>query len=177
MSTSATPTDDNDDVVSAFKDAFDGVHTIKDRLYQDQFDGPGWVYNDRIVLVTEDMTQCGDIDMTTLTDGEYVETTTLEFGDSSDESPQNQSENKTGKFDDVDTVRCYGFQAGDTVDYINVNYLRTLANEVFDASYNDLKSWALTTSDDSSRHEQDGPVVFDHPNSEYLVVVLPVITG
>jgi len=164
MSKSVTPTDDSGDVVSAFKDAFDSVAPFEKILVDEAFNGHGWIAgNNAVTLIGSDCTRVGMIDMDCFENTEYVETTTLEH------------EMDNG---DVKTNRVYGFTVdGETNQYVRVEYVRTLANEVFNVEYSTIRSWARTTTDESCMREGDAPVLFDIPDSEYRVVVLPVITS
>lgn len=154
MSKVETPTDDGNSIVDKFKRAFDDVYAVENSHIAEEIDGEGWiVIGGSVILVDKDVTQIGFVDLGTFESTEYVETTTL---------------------GDEYTTRCYGFAAGDVVDYINVDFVRTLSNDVFNESYDELKSWAQTTTEETSRYDGVGPVLFDCPN-EYNVLVLPVL--
>jgi len=162
MSQSKPKTDDTDDVVQAFRDAFDYVSPLGNVLHDEEFDGHGWLAgNNAVVLVGPDVTTVGDIDMDTFEDTEYVETQTLEYEPDTGDTVEN---------------RVYTFTAGKQPQHVRVEYVRTLANEVFNSDYSTVRSWARTTTEESCMKDGDAPVLFDVPDSEYDVIVLPVIT-
>lgn len=149
------------EIVQQFNDSFDYVDPFHKTLYHDDYDGDGWLAgNNTVALVDSDVSHVGDIDMDSFEQTEYVETQTLEY-----------------ESDDGDTVkyRVYTFTNGEHTDYVNVEYVRTLANEVFNVSYEEIRSWAQTTDNPDSRVEGHGPVVFEQPDGEYRAVVLPVM--
>jgi len=163
MATTDTTTDDTDDVVQAFNEAFDYVSPFHKALHHDDYDGDGWLAgNNAVVLVGPDVTHVGDIDMDCFESTEYIGTQTLEY------------EPDTG---DTVTNRVYSFTTANGDDqHVRVEYVRTLANEVFDTDYSTVRSWAQTTTDESCMREGDAPVLFSDPDSKCRVIVLPVIT-
>jgi len=163
MATTETNTDDTDAVVQAFRDAFDYVDPFHKVLHHDDYDGDGWLAgNNAVVFVGPDVTHVGDIDMDCFEPTEYVETQTLEY------------EPDTG---DTVSNRVYTFTTEHGRNqHVRVEYVRTLANEVFNVEYSTIRSWARTTTDESCMQDGDAPVLFSPPDSKYDVIVLPVIT-
>jgi len=163
MATTETNTDDTNDVVQTFNEAFDYVSPLGNVLHDNEFDGDGWLAgNNAVVLVSPDVTHVGDIDMDCFEPTDYIGTQTLEY-----EPPSG----------DTVTNRVYTFTTETGCDqHVRVEYVRTLANEVFDVDYSTIRSWAQTTTDESCMQDGDAPVLFNPPDSEYRVVVLPVIT-
>ena len=126
------------------------------RLYGDKIDGKAWVSNAKVFLLTPEVTEYGIVEFDEYTDAEYIKT------------------------DSEGDHRVYTFTAGEHTHAVDVDIVRRLANDVFDVSYSEIRSWAKTinTEDrDMGMFENDAPVMFDVPNSEYRIVVAPVVYG
>jgi hypothetical protein len=151
---------DSTDVIKRFKDTFDSVEPLCDALPTDRFDGDGWISPFEVVLFDRaETSHIGKVDPSTYIDAEYLRTDTI--GD----------ENGT---------RCYGFEASfptlDTtyIHWVDVEYVRSLANEVFDVDYAELRSWAQTTTDEDTLVKTDAPVLFPIPTTDLTVLITPV---
>lgn len=148
-----------DSIVDKFTDAFNMVvRADEDRLHERNVDGKSWIERDNaaVMLLTDAVTTFGFVELEHYSDCEYVGT---EYFD-----------NNSG----------YGFTAGEHTHYANTDFVQTLANKVFDVDYSEIRSWAKTINTDEydvGHLENDAPVIFDVPNSEYRVLVAPIVTG
>lgn len=152
----------DDETLNRFKSAFDDVREFHtDSFRQDEVDGKVWGTK-HVALFGPETTQFGDVPLDGFTDSEYACTHTIE-GDKSEH-------------------RCYGFTADSHTHWVNVSFVRTLANDVFDVSYDEIKSWAQTNADEPledyddrlDQDENNGMVIFDIPDSEWGIVIAPV---
>lgn len=154
----------DDPIVERFQDAFNFVDRADEtNLYEQGARGPTYIERDNlVVLLIHDTTDgFGDVHRSGYEKTEYVRTETIE-GDNS-------------------TNRAYGFTASDgTVHWANVEYVRLLANDVFDVSYDEMRSWAQTnasTSPDGIPDDRsEAPIMFDDPNSEWAALIAPVVS-
>jgi hypothetical protein len=164
--TSADDSDDVPQIVERLQSAFDDVreyHT--DPFRKDEVDGQMWGTK-YVAILGSEMSGYGEVPLDSYVDAEYVRTQSVD--DDSNGGP--------------DHHRCYGFSDGNHIHWVNVEYVRTLANDVFDVSYDEIKSWAKITSteplqdhNDSVDDGHDGAVLFDPPHLDYRAVVAPVL--
>lgn len=118
-----------------------------------------WQAHGTVALVGPDVTEIGPTDLTTYAAATYVGTESITVTDSGE------------------TTRCYGFRTDgqDDPDWCNVEYVRELANDLLDVDYATLREKAHTTPLANCRIEGVAPVMFPVPDSEYELLVFPVI--
>lgn len=147
---------DSETVVDRFKDAFPWVEKGDEYvLTRDEVDGECWISDSKVILYHEDeLTEYGNVDVTDYEPADYVETRTI--GDSE--------------------TRCYGFTRGDGIEWVDVKFVRALANEVFNVEYDTLKQNAETIPDqqDYKGNVDISPVNFNIPDSPWHVGIAPV---
>lgn len=144
---------DSEQIVERFTDTFPWVSRAdEDFMYEDDVDGRSWISDATVLLATPEISRCGLVDFEEYTPAEYVETRSLE------------------------TNQCYVFTAGGDEHLVDVEYVRTLANDVFEVSYDTMKDHAHTINDSEDLGRvPDGsaPVMFDVPDAEFRVVIAP----
>lgn len=153
---------DDDPIVQRFREAFDHVvRADEDSFYEVEAKGPSWVEREDgvVILLHESAVGYGIVDLDDYDDADYLRTDTV-----------------------GDNKRCYGFSTQtDDVHWVDVTYVRRLANDVFDVSYDNIKSWSRTNSELSPRgvpdDRREAPVWFDEPDSEWSALVCPVVTS
>ena len=161
----STPTDADsetsaeNELVDRFRDAFAHVSRADtDRLHKSRVDGKSWVSNGKVLLATEEVSTYGTADLEAYSDTDYVETRS------------------------ISNYRCYGFTSGEHIHWVDVELVRKLANDVFDVDYGIVRSWAKTMDTDFLEEHVDDeklrenyPVMFDDPDSDYRIIISPVI--
>ena len=119
----------------------------------DDTDGTVWrANNNTVALIDNEATYFGYVELSEFTESDYLETT------------------------EVADRRTYAFTTGSYETYVDVEYVREIANGLFEVSYDTIRKHAYTVPNAEIGNMPKGvsPVMLDLPDNEYRIVIAPV---
>lgn len=138
-----------------FPTAFGNGAVHSSAKYQIDLDGHAWTEASHIlVLLADDCTHYGNIDLTGYEPAEYLGTT------------------REGYSREV-----YEFDTGTAVSAVRADLVRRLANDVLEMSYEKVRGLALADPDANLTGIPKGtsPILFDIPDAPFRVAVAPLL--